>query len=134
MQNLGMGAVPTTRPMWARLRLDVNCGLRRGAWYRVDSLSPFETIVSVSGEPRPLSRRLLEIRSARPRHWTIVRQRTAFPRPAEWPAAPYAVCPGCGSRVTLPPRRVTKLTCSRCLGSFRVAWDEAYLQASPGSM
>jgi len=120
----------TLRPMWARLRMDVNCGLRRGAWYRVDSLTPNETVVSVSGEPRPLARRLLEIRSVRPRRWTIVRQQTLFPRPPEWISGTYVVCPNCGGRMPLPPRMATRLSCVRCQGLFRIAWNETYLRAS----
>ena len=77
-----------------------------------------------------LARRLLEIRSVRPRRWTIVRQQTLFPRPPEWISGTYVVCPNCGGRMPLPPRMATRLSCVRCQGLFRIAWNETYLRAS----
>src|SRR5436190_1957012 len=32
---------------WARLKQDVSCGLRRGAWYRVVGLTPEDAVLQV---------------------------------------------------------------------------------------
>src|SRR5207249_8790671 len=37
---------------WARLKQDVNCGLRRGAWYRVVGLTPEDAVLQVPRRER----------------------------------------------------------------------------------
>ncbi len=52
---------------WARLRVDVNCALRRGAWYRVVRLTRDNVLLEVAREQVPVSRRLVKTMFARPR-------------------------------------------------------------------
>src|SRR2546428_10694672 len=57
---------------WARLKLDVSCGLRRGAWYRVVGLTPEDAVLQVPRRERVrVPRRYLQTLFARPRHWTL---------------------------------------------------------------
>src|SRR5204863_7258039 len=51
---------------WARLRVDVNCGLRRGGWYRAVQLTGAKAVLEVTPEPVPVPRRLLETVFRRP--------------------------------------------------------------------
>ena len=37
---------------WARLKQDVSCGLRRGAWYRVVGLTPEDAVLQVPRRER----------------------------------------------------------------------------------
>src|SRR5438034_6581888 len=58
---------------WARLKQDVNCGLRRGAWYRVVGLTPEDAVLQVPRRERVrVPRRFLQTLFSRPRHWTVV--------------------------------------------------------------
>lgn len=111
---------------WGRLQVNVNCQLRRGAWYRVTRLAPLQAILDVNRKPLVVPHFMIEVVSKPPRRWTVVpRPRGARDLPAEWGSV-YAVCPSCRERVALRgrPRR---LDCRRCSGAFDVAWDEAYL-------
>ena len=110
---------------WARLCEEVDCGLRRGAWYRVVSVGPSEVAVSVCGEKRPVSRQSLEIVTTPPPRWTVVAFSRKVAVPTRW-ARDYAVCPSCRTR-QLPVGQPNKLRCDRCNGLFEVAWDESYL-------
>src|SRR6266849_9766510 len=47
--------------LWARLRDDVNCGLRRGAWYRVVQLTPGDAVVEVQRKRVNVPRAVLTI-------------------------------------------------------------------------
>ena len=89
---------------WARLRTALKCPLRRGAWYRVLSLTRLEVTVDVHGASVALPRSHVELRTVVPRDWTVVRT-------AE--GSEYVVCPNCGHRAVLPLARVLKLTCPR---------------------
>src|SRR5207253_74620 len=40
-------------PQWARLQVDVNCRVRRGAWYRVADLTSAEARLDVNREQIP---------------------------------------------------------------------------------
>src|SRR5437867_2610535 len=42
---------------WARLRVDFNCGLRRGAWYRVVQVAGNDAMLELTPEPVPVPRR-----------------------------------------------------------------------------
>jgi len=110
---------------WARLQADVNCKLRRGAWYRVRELGPLEAVVEVKGKALPVPCAFLKVVETPPRRWTIVpRPHDAVRYPASW-GTRYAVCPSCGERAQLEghPERIV---CPRCRGDFAVAWDEPY--------
>lgn len=113
---------------WARLRLDVTCALRRGAWYRVVRLTRDQAVLQVTRARVPVERRLIQTVFQQPSRWSVV------PRPADAIALPppqwgerYAVCPGCHSRAPLsafPPA----MRCPHCRGLFPIAWDERYLK------
>ena len=110
---------------WARLQADVNCKLRRGAWYRVRELGPLEAVVEVKGKALAVPCAFLKVVEVPPRRWTIVpRPHDAVRYPAAW-GTRYAVCPSCGERAQLEghPER---MVCPRCRGDFAVAWDELY--------
>ena len=112
---------------WGRLQADVDCALRRGAWYRVTALGGLEAIVDVGRKPQSVPSFLLQIVSAPPRRWTVVpRPAGAVHMPQEWTR--YAVCPSCRERAALPARgRPRSLTCDRCRGAFEIDWSEGYL-------
>src|SRR5437899_10795619 len=72
-------------PQWARLQVDVNCRVRRGAWYRVADLTSAEARLDVNREQIPVPRTSLKIVTAPPQHWTIVaRPHDARSLPAHW--------------------------------------------------
>ncbi|HLB81886.1 MAG TPA: hypothetical protein VJJ54_02250 [Gemmatimonadales bacterium] len=111
---------------WARLRVEVDVGLRRGAWYRVTRFTPAEVFLDVQRFPLAVPRRYLEVVLGRPLRWSVVprpRDPTKLP-PAL--GAPYAVCPVCRTRAPLDGRP-GKMPCPQCQGVFGVAWDERYL-------
>ncbi len=113
--------------LWARLCEDIDCGLRRGAWYRTVSVSPLEALLLVHGKERSFSRDTLEIIDSPPYRWTVVRGASnAGLIPMRWGRG-YVVCPGCRMR-QLPMGRPRVLRCERCNGLFEIAWDEPYLQ------
>ena len=115
---------------WARLRVDVNCALRRGAWYRVVRLSRDRAVLQVTRDRVPVERRLVQTVFQPPNRWSVV------PRPADATDLPprqwgqrYAVCPGCQGRAPIsdfPP----DMRCPHCRGLFAIAWDEQYLRKS----
>src|SRR5947207_2541136 len=105
-------------PQWARLQVDVNCRVRRGAWYRVADLTSAEARLDVNREQIPVPRTSLKIVTAPPQHWTIVaRPRDARSLPAHW-GDKYAVCPGCRNRMELKGAPHT-MRCARCECVFR---------------
>src|SRR2546430_5875341 len=63
---------------WARLKQDVSCGLRRGAWYRVVGLTPDDAVLQVPRRERVrVPRRYLQTLFSRPRHWTRSEEHTS---------------------------------------------------------
>jgi hypothetical protein len=107
---------------WARLQADVQCGLRRGAWYRVLRLGAREAILDVHRTPRPVDRALLEFSPTPPTRWSVVldpRSQAALP---DFPTE-YAVCPNCRTRATMMGQP-SILRCPRCNGLFEVVWEE----------
>lgn len=112
---------------WGRLVADVDCSLRRGAWYRVTAIGELQAIVDIGRKPQAVPSFLLEIVSAPPRRWTVVpRPEGAVQMPQAW--TQYAVCPSCRERAALPVRgRPRTLTCDRCRGAFEIDWTEGYL-------
>ena len=114
---------------WGRLQADVDCSLRRGAWYRVRTVAGLEATVEVghNRNPQSVPSFLLQIVTAPPRRWTVVpRPARAVRMPREWKQ--YAVCPSCRERAALPTRsKARSLTCERCRGEFEIDWGEGYL-------
>jgi hypothetical protein len=116
----------TTDPQWARLQVDMNCRVRRGAWYRVADLTSGEARLDVNREQIPVPRASLKFVSTPPQSWTIVvRPNDAKHLPAQW-GDKYAVCPGCRNRTQLKGAPQTK-RCGRCECTFRVAWEEWFI-------
>jgi hypothetical protein len=113
---------------WLRLKTAMDCPLRRGAWYRVDSVTPLEAVVTVEGKPVTLPLASVEIRTAPPREWTIVRPADGAPRAPEVLRSGYVVCPSCRARAVLPFARVLKVRCPGCRELFEIAWDEKYFE------
>ncbi|HXF94563.1 MAG TPA: hypothetical protein VNI61_00535 [Gemmatimonadales bacterium] len=111
---------------WGRLQLDVDCHLRRGAWYRVVELQGMQAVVDVNQRPLPVPRYALEVVSTPPKRWSVVpAPRNAAKLPREFTPR-YAVCPNCRERQPLRDRART-LRCGRCRGVYEVAWNEGYL-------
>lgn len=112
-------------PQWARVRGDVNCSVRRGAWYEVIRLTADEAILDVNQRPLSVARPLLQIVPVRPNRWSVVpRPQDAVNLPLSW-GSRYAVCPGCRHRSPVKGA-ATELRCPRCAGVFAVAWDDPY--------
>ena len=113
---------------WGRLQADVDCSLRRGAWYRVTELGTLQATVDIGrSRAQSVPSFLLQIITAPPRRWTVVpRPARAIRMPRDWTR--YAVCPSCRERAALPARGSPRtLACSRCRGEFEIAWSEGYL-------
>jgi len=112
---------------WARLRVDINCALRRGAWYRVLRLTRDKVTLDVTHENVPMPRGLVKTVFARPTRWTVVpRPSDAINLPSDW-GTRYAVCPACQCRAPISGYSL-ELPCPHCRGVFAVAWDEHYLK------
>ena len=110
---------------WARLQADVNCNLRRGAWYRLIKADDLAAVVDVRGRPVPVVRAFLQVSSTPPRKWTVVPRSRKGP-PALGMGTHYAVCPACRERVSLRGRP-SRMLCVRCSVEYAVDWDERYL-------
>jgi hypothetical protein len=110
------------------LQADVNCSLRRGAWYRVRQVNDLEAILEVNRGMQRVPSFLLQVVSTPPRRWTVVRRPKGATRLAALLGPRYVVCPSCRERTplrtTAEPRM---LDCDRCRGEFEVAWNEGYL-------
>lgn len=112
---------------WARLRIDLNCGLRRGAWYRVIRLSKDDAFLDVHHEPTRVPRNYVQTMFARPLRWSVVPRPTdAENLPSDW-GARYAVCPVCSARARFEGHP-DDITCPGCSRAFPVAWNERYLR------
>src|SRR5437879_1639511 len=48
-------------PQWARVRGEMNCYIRRGAWYEVLRLTPEEVVLEVNRQPVRVERSALQI-------------------------------------------------------------------------
>jgi len=118
--------VEKTDPQWARVRLDANYGLRRGAWYRIVTLTDDQALLEVNRQRVSLPRDSLQIVAAPPQSWSIVpRPRDAKNLTAQW-GEKYAVCPSCRNRAQLR-QAPQALRCPRCDQTFRVAWGEGFV-------
>jgi hypothetical protein len=108
---------------WARLREDLICGLRRGAWYRVLFAGTNHVAVEVEKGRVFLPRRFLEVVDVRPALWTVViHTHESFSFPPEY-GTHYVVCPSCRER-QMPAGRPWALRCQRCNGLYEVDWYE----------
>ena len=106
---------------WARVRGDVNHGIRRGAWYRVIRFTSDNALLAVSRKQVRLARRDLEATYTRPLKWSIVRRPAdAKNLPADW-GDRYAVCPVCATRAPLKGHPA-QLACPGCTGTFELEW------------
>lgn len=116
-----MKAVEPTQ--WARVRGDVNCRLRRGAWYRVRAVTQNDVVVDVHGDPRLIERPMVRLAQARPVRWSVVsRPVDAAQPPASW-GARYGVCPACQTRAAIESL-ATWRRCDQCHGLFPIDWNE----------
>jgi hypothetical protein len=114
---------------WARLQLDVDCSLRRGAWYRVTRIGTLESVVDVNRKPHAVPSYVLQVVGRPPRHWTVVRGPAGAVGVRSHAGSRYVVCPSCRERAPLTGRdRPRTLDCQRCHGTFEVAWSEKYLE------
>jgi hypothetical protein len=111
--------------VWARLQADVNCKLRRGAWYRLIKAQGLAAVVDVKGTPVPVVRAFLQMSATPPRKWTVVTRPRNVPLSVQMGDF-YAVCPSCRDRVPLRGKP-GRLLCGRCSVEFAVDWDEHYL-------
>lgn len=110
-------------PPWARVRGDVNCNVRRGAWYQVLRLTPEAAILEVGQRSISVPRELLQVVTHRPKRWSVVpRPYDAIDLPINW-GSRYAVCPACRHRMPLDHEQ-TELRCDRCGEAAAVAWRE----------
>src|SRR5437899_12181408 len=105
---------------WARLRVDVNCGLRRGAWYPVVRFVKDRAVLDVTDDRVPVARGLLQTTFTQPLHWSIVPlPADAINVPSDW-GGRYVVCPACHARAPLSGHPVD-LTCPQYVVVFRIA-------------
>jgi len=111
---------------WARLQEDVDCKMRRGAWYRVTQVTGLKAIVEVNRQPLAVPSYAIEIVATPPRCWTVVPLPRRASRLATELGPRYGVCPSCRHRARLE-QRARAMTCTRCQGRFEIAWDENYL-------
>src|SRR6266571_555984 len=117
-----MGMPPAFQ--WARLKADVQCALRKGAWYRILKLTSIEVVLDVRGKPLSVPRGQLQLSSEPALRWSVVPSPKHTARfPATWGAS-YAVCPNCRDRAKLEGHPAS-MRCQRCNGSFEIAWNES---------
>ncbi len=108
---------------WARLKGDLKCALRQGAWYRILKLTPTEVVVEVKGKPVSVARGQLQLSPEPALRWSVVPSPKHAPRfPPAW-GPRYAVCPNCRDRAKLEGQP-DGMRCSRCNGYFKIAWTE----------
>jgi len=109
---------------WARLRRPADCGLRVGAWYPVAALSATEVRVYVRGQLVRVARTLVELRTAPPGEWTVVRGPFNAARVPASARDGYIVCPNCRHREPIPEERPAIRRCARCNTAAAVAWSD----------
>src|SRR5688500_6688672 len=106
--------------VWARLQADVNCKLRRGAWYRLIKAEGPAALVDVIAPPVPRVRAFPQMSNTPPRKWTVVTRPRNVPHTVQIGAF-YAVCPSCRDRVPLRGKP-SRMLCGRCSVEFAVDW------------
>src|SRR3989442_13730819 len=110
---------------WARLQVDANIRLRRGAWYKVLGEEGFDLIIEVNKKPVRALRALFEVRDRPLPRWTVVTPAQGNKTPM---AAVYAVRPGCNERPNLKgkPKR---FTCPHCRPEFDITREVTSLRS-----
>src|SRR3989442_15939223 len=115
----------------ARLLEDVDCKLRRGAWYRVTHVTGLEAVVEVNRRPLAVPSYAIEIVATPPRAWSVV----PLPRRASRLAAElgnrYGVCPNCRHRARLE-QRAPAMTCTPRPGRLAIPSGEQHLPRRRG--
>jgi len=111
-------------PRWARVRGDINCRVRRGAWYRVVQLRTDVAVLEVGERSLSVPRELLHIALVRPHGFSVVRRPyDAVDVPRSWGSL-YGVCPACQHRMPLEHHQ-TEARCVRCDATGAIAWRES---------
>ena len=78
---------------WARLKANIKCILRKGAWYRILKLTSADAVVDVKGTPVSVPRGSLQLAPAPALRWSVVPSPKDAPRfPTAW-GTKYSVCP-----------------------------------------
>ena len=109
---------------WARVRAEINCHVRRGAWYPIVRLTPIEATLEVNQRHLSVPREYLQILPIRPRMWSVVeRPRDAVDLPLSW-GSRYAVCPKCSARAPLA-QPAPRMRCVRCAGVFELVRSDS---------
>jgi hypothetical protein len=109
---------------WARTRVRTGREVRRGAWYRVLSLSALEVILDVNGVSVAVPRAFLLVLPFRPTLWSVIpRLKRATQPPPSW-GPNYGVCPDCSARAPLG-RHAVDARCPQCRGLFAIAWTDS---------
>ncbi len=127
-------AETTDRPLgwarpWAAARPFARPAPRAGAWYPVVGETSGERLVlQVRGRRVAIQKKLLEVRSDRPRTFTVVirtRETAQNVRAAGGPRIDmiYAVCPVCTMRMPILKDQPAA-TCAECGHGGEVAWWE----------
>src|SRR5207244_1605150 len=91
-----MGMPPAFQ--WARLKADVKCALRKGAWYRILKLTSTEVVLDVRGKPLSVARGQVQLSSEPALRWSVVPSPKHTARFAASWGARYAVSPNCRDR------------------------------------
>lgn len=108
---------------WARLKADVKCDLRQGAWYRILKLTRTDAVLDVKGKPVSMPRGQLQLSPEPALRWSVVASPKNTARyPTTW-GPQYAVCPNCRERAQLQGRP-EGMRCKRCNGFFEIAWTD----------
>ena len=93
------------------------------------SHTTLEAVVAVEGAtPLSVPRPYLDIRTARPAEWTVLRNPAVAARTPFAFRRGYLICPGCSERVPLPQSHLQEQLCPRCSHIFPIAWSEHYLE------
>jgi hypothetical protein len=102
---------------------DINCRVRRGAWYQVVQLTTDVAVLRSGQRSVSVPRELLHIALGRPRRWSVVRRPyDAVDVPRNW-GARYGVCPACTHRMPLDYDQM-EARCDRCGVTGPIAWRE----------
>jgi hypothetical protein len=109
---------------WARTRVRASRQARRGAWYRVISLSPTTGVLDVHQRLVVVPRALLLVLPFRPTMWSVVPRLAGAERPPATWGPTYGVCPSCSARAPLG-RHAIEVCCPGCQGVFSVAWTDS---------
>jgi hypothetical protein len=115
-----------TDVQWARVQGNVNHRLRRGAWYRIATLTEHQALLEVNRQRVAVPRAALHIAFAPPQYWSVVTRPADVKNLAAHWGERYAVCPGCRNRAQLKQMPQT-LRCPRCEQVYRVAWGEWFV-------